>query len=426
VLIVDASLMDDLQRIAPLLETVEHFVVIGEADSGALSGVVRYEELLSQQAPGMDWPDLDERAAAALCYTSGTSGNPKGVLYTHRSLALHALIMSGHDTYRLGESDRVLAVVPMFHAMGWNVPYIAGLIGTDLILPRRYLQPQHLARLIAGQRVTSSAGVPTVWMDLLHYADEHANDLSSLEVVICGGTQVPSVLMHDFEAHHGVKVIQGWGMTETFPGAVLGHEPPGADEQQRWAYREMAGRISPFYEIRVVDDAGTVLASDGVSTGEIEVRGPAVASGYYDNAHASAERIDDGWLRTGDIGTVDDRGWLRITDRAKDVIKSGGEWISSVDLESALMAHPNVVEAAVIGSPDSRWSERPLACVVTSKDTLPGELNEFLSSRVAKWWLPDEYAFLPQIPKTSVGKFDKKALRDLLAQDLLPERRRVG
>ena len=432
VVIVDSSLLEEMAKVAPLVDCVERFVVTGDpAAASALPNAIAYEEVLALGADsvddaGFEWPRLEENAGAALCYTSGTTGDPKGVLYSHRTLSLHTLVMSAHDTYRLGERDRVLAVVPMFHAMGWNLPYVAGLAGCDVILPGRYLQAEHLARLIETQRVTASSGVPTIWMDLLRYADEHGTDLSTLETVICGGTQVPPSLIRAYEERHGVAIVQGWGMTETLPGAAIAHDPPGASEEERWERRNLAGRVTPFYELRVVEDDGTVLPSDGEATGEIEIRGAAVAAEYYRNPEAGAGRFEDGgWLRTGDVGSVDPRGWLRITDRAKDVIKSGGEWISSVDLESALMEHPAVESAAVIALPDERWSERPLACVVAD-GVDAAALREFLAGKVAKWWLPDEFAFLEAIPLTSTGKFDKKALRDLLAADKLPNRERVG
>ncbi|HEX2706639.1 MAG TPA: long-chain fatty acid--CoA ligase [Solirubrobacterales bacterium] len=427
VVLVDDSLVGEMEKVLPYLgETVERFVVIGDGDPGALPGdPLHYEELLAEQEPGFEWPELDERSAAALCYTSGTTGNPKGVLYSHRALCLHMLVMAGHDAYRMSERDRILAVVPMFHAMGWNLGYLAGAVGADLVMPGRFLQSEQLARLIGEERVTATCGVPTIWMDMLRYAAEAGADLSSLELAICGGTQVPPGLMRDFEERHGVKVVQGWGMTETLPGAALAHDPPEAEEEERWARREHAGRLTPFYEVRIVDADGEVMPSDGVATGEIEIRGPTVVAEYFENPEASAAAMHDGWLRTGDVGTLDAEGWLRITDRAKDVIKSGGEWISSVDLESALMAHPAVVEAAVIALPHERWSERPLACVV-AEEVSPEELREFIAPRVAKWWLPDDFAYLEEIPKTSVGKFDKKVLRDMLATDRLPGRQRVG
>jgi fatty-acyl-CoA synthase len=426
--IVDGGALADFAEIAPLLEGVEHFVVTGgDAAGSGLPNATDYEEVLARGDAdrGFEWPELDEYEGAALCYTSGTTGDPKGVLYTHRILSVHSLLMSAHDTYRLSEADRVLAVVPMFHAMGWNLPYVAGLLGCDVVLPGRYLQAPHLAKLIAEQRITSSSGVPTIWMDLLRHAEEHGTDLSSLEYVICGGTQVPPGLIRDYEERHGVAVVQGWGMTEVLPGATLAHDPPGADEESRRRARNTAGRVSPYYELRVVDDDGAVLPSDGEATGEIAIRGVPVAASYYRNPEAGADRFEDGWLRTGDVGSVDPEGRLRITDRAKDVIKSGGEWISSVDLESAIMEHPRVVAAAVVAMPDERWSERPLACVVgTGVDA--DELTEFLRPRVAKWWLPDEFAFLEAIPLTSTGKFDKKELRAMLEEGRLTDRTRAG
>ncbi|HUB98612.1 MAG TPA: long-chain fatty acid--CoA ligase [Solirubrobacterales bacterium] len=432
VILLDAVLVGEMEQVLPLLDGVERFVVIGgEGDGrGALpADTLSFEELLAAgelaaDDGGFEWPELDERAAAALCYTSGTTGNPKGVLYSHRALCLHTLVMAGHDAYRMSERDRILAVVPMFHAMGWNLGYLAGAVGADLVMPGRYVQSEHLARLIAEERVTATCGVPTIWMDLLR---QQGADLSSLELAICGGTQVPPALMKDFERDHGVKVVQGWGMTETLPGAALAHDPPAsADDDERWFRREHAGRVTPFYEVRIVGAGDEVMPNDGETPGEVEIRGPTVIAEYFENPEATDAAMDDGWLRTGDVGTLDSEGWLRITDRAKDVIKSGGEWISSVDLESALMAHPAVVEAAVIALPDERWSERPLACVVAEAEVGPDELREFIAPRVAKWWLPDEFAYLDEIPKTSVGKFDKKLLREMLATDRLPGRLRAG
>jgi fatty-acyl-CoA synthase len=417
-IVVDGSLLGALEPVLELLggDRPEHLVTI-EAGDDAPPGAHDYEDLLAAGAAGYRWPALDERAAAALCYTSGTTGDPKGVAYSHRCLALHTILMAATDSYRIGRRDRVLAVVPMFHAMGWSLAYLAGMTGADLILPGRFLQPESLTRLIEAERVTASCGVPTIWMDVLRFADEHGADLSTLELAICGGTQVPPQLMRDFEARHGVAVVQGWGMTETLPGAALAHDPPGAAEEERWRRREHAGRLSPFYELRVVGEDGAELPRDGQSQGEVQVRGPVVAGSYFEAPAASAAAFDGEWLRTGDVGTLDERGWLRITDRAKDVIKSGGEWISSVDLESALMAHPAVAEAAVIAVPDARWSERPFACVAAVGAVDAVELTEFLAAReIPRWWLPDGFAFVAEIPKTSVGKFDKKALRGTYAE----------
>jgi fatty-acyl-CoA synthase len=422
VVIVDGGHVAEFAKVAPLLRCVEHIVVTGgDARGSGLPDAIDYEEVLALGDGGLDWPELEEDAPASLCYTSGTTGNPKGVLYSHRTLCVHSVSMSSHDTYRISEADTVMAVVPLFHAMGWNLPYVSGLVGCDLVLPGRYLQAEHLTRLIAEQGVTSSGGVPTIWMDVLRHAAAHGSDLASLRYVICGGTQVPPGLIRDFEERHGVTIVQGWGMTETLPGAALSHDPPGADAEERMRRRSFAGRVTPYYELRIVADDGTVLPSDGEATGGIEVRGVMVAPEYYRNPEATAEGFHDGWLRTGDVGSVDPEGWLRITDRAKDVIKSGGEWISSVDLESAVMEHPRVTAAAVIAMPHERWSERPLACVVTDGGEVD-DLTEFLSGRVAKWWLPDGFAFVDEIPLTATGKFDKKELREMLADGRLAVR----
>jgi fatty-acyl-CoA synthase len=417
-IICDGELLDTLEPVLELLgdDAPEH-LIFRDRDGG-------YERLLEQGAADYALPELDERSAAALCYTSGTTGDPKGVAYSHRCLALHTILMAGTEAYRIGRRDRVLAVVPMFHAMGWNLAYLSGMVGAALVLPGRFLQPEPLTKLIEAERITASCGVPTIWMDVLRHADEHGADLSAFELAICGGTQVPAQLMRDFEERHGVAVVQGWGMTETLPGAALAHDPPAragtpADDEERWHEREHAGRVSPFYELRIVADDGAVLPRDGVAQGEIQIRGPVVAGSYFESPEASAASFvaPGGWLRTGDVGTLDERGRLRITDRAKDVIKSGGEWISSVDLESALMAHPAVFEAAVIAVPDERWSERPFACVAAAPGTDAAELTEFLAGRdVPRWWLPDGFAFVEEIPKTSVGKFDKKALRGAYAE----------
>jgi fatty-acyl-CoA synthase len=421
IIIVDASLVSELARVAPLLETVERYIVIGASENDSLPDAVEYEHLLNTSMSGFDWPELDERAAAALCYTTGTTGEPKGVLYSHRALVLHALTMLGLDVYELGGRDRVLAAVPMFHAMAWNFPFVVGVCGADLVLPSRFMQAAQLGRLIAAEKITYTSGVPTLWMDLLRFAEEHTVDLSSLETIVAGGTQVPTFLMKEYESRHGVQMVQGWGMTETLPGATMSHDPGGPAVKDRWERRELAGRVSPLYEIRVVED-DVVMAWDGESVGELEIRGPLVAGEYFRNPAASAERFHDGWLRTGDAGTIDADGWLRITDRAKDVIKSGGEWISSVDLESALMAHDGVAEAAVIARPDERWSERPLALVVASGELVAEQLREFLLERFPRWWVPEQILFVEQIPKTSVGKFDKKRLRAELSEGKLARR----
>jgi fatty-acyl-CoA synthase len=423
VVFVDDSLVPMLEKVAPTFETVQHYVVVGNGDTGSLPNVSRYEELLAAQEPGYDYPELDERAGCGLCYTSGTTGNPKGVLYSHRSNVLHAMGTCMAQTLGISSADRVLAVVPMFHANAWGLPYACTLTGADLVMPGPFLQAEPLVKAIEQERVTFAGAVPTIWMDVLRYADEQRPDLSSLRFVLCGGAAVPEALMRGFEDRHGVKIIQAWGMTETSPLGAVAWPPRDAGPADEWIYRTATGRVAPGVEVRIVDDEGKELPWDGEATGEIEIRGPWIASAYY-NDPSGADKFDGDWLRTGDIASIDERGYIRISDRAKDVIKSGGEWISSVELENELMAHPDVLEAAVIAKPDERWTERPLACVVRrdGASCSAEELREHLAGKVAKWWLPDEFAFVDEVPKTSVGKFDKKVLRRKLAEGSLEGR----
>jgi fatty-acyl-CoA synthase len=428
VIFVDDSLVGVLEKLAPSFEGVEHYVVMGDGDTGSLPNALRYEELLEQAGGGpFEYPELDERQAAALCYTSGTTGNPKGVLYSHRSISLHSSATLMSDGNGLSRNDRVLAVVPMFHANAWGLPYGAALAGSDLILPDRFLGAEPLAKLITRERPTLMGCVPTIFQDLLRYADEHPDvDLSSLTNAACGGSAVPKQLIKDFEERHGVRIYQAWGMTETSPVATYSRpREDGEHDDRHWEDRAKQGRPLPWVELRLVGDEGEEVPWDGESTGEIEVRGPWIASSYFRDP--DPEKFDDGWLRTGDIASVDEKAYVQITDRSKDVIKSGGEWISSVELENELMSHPSVIEAAVIAKPDERWAERPLCCVVLSAEGAASaeELVEHLSSRVAKWWLPDEFAFIGEIPKTSVGKFDKKVLRGQLAEGRLEGRVKV-
>jgi fatty-acyl-CoA synthase len=410
--IVEDSLVPQLAKVRDQLKTVEHVIVVGNGDASALgTDVLRYEELLAAERPGYAWPTIDERSAAAMCYTSGTTGNPKGVVYSHRSTWLHSLAVTSGAAYALNDRDGVLLVVPMFHANAWGLPYAAWQVGADLVLPGRHLQAAPLARMIASEKPTIAAAVPTIWNDMLRHGEETALDLSSLRLVVCGGSAVPRMLMERFQDRYGVRIIQAWGMTETSPFASIALPPKCATADDEMDWRAKTGRICAGVGLRIVDDAGQPIAWDGKTAGEIEVRGPWITGAYY--LDTAPDKFHDGWLRTGDVGTVDAKGFIQITDRAKDVIKSGGEWISSVELENEIMAHPDVVEAAVIGIPDARWDERPLACVVLrpGKTTPPAELQAFLATRVARWWLPERFAFIPEVPKTSVGKFDKKVLR---------------
>lgn len=411
VIIVDASL---LPLLAPLLEgmpTVEHLVVNGTGETVEVAGALRYEELLAAEEPGFFWPELDERVAAAMCYTSGTTGNPKGVVYSHRSTYLHSMAVTAGGSLGIGEMDRVLSIVPMFHANAWGTPYAGFMTGADLLMPQQFLQAAPLAAVIRRWRPTVSAGVPTIWSDLLRYLRANETDLSSLRMITAGGAAVPRQLMEQFQDELGVRMVQGWGMTETSPLCALAVAPRQASVEEEMDWRSRTGRVVPGVEVRICGDDGTILPNDGVSVGEFEVRGPWITGSYY--LDPAPDRFHDGWLRTGDIGTLDARGFMQISDRTKDVIKSGGEWISSVELEIEVMAHPDVVEAAVIAVPDERWSERPLVALVLEEgtETTVEDVMAFLVGRVSRWWLPERWAIVDEVPKTSVGKFDKKVLR---------------
>jgi fatty-acyl-CoA synthase len=423
-IIVGADLIPLLAPVAPELHGVEAYIVVGEGDRTPLrdaapsARVLDYEELLAAEALGFDWPVVDERDAAAMCYTSGTTGNPKGVVYSHRSTVLHSMAGHGPAGLLFTVRDVVLPIVPMFHANAWGIPYAVWMVGADLVLPGKYLQGEHVCRMIEDERATWSGGVPTIWTDVLQYAATHDVDLSSLRALMSGGSAVPRSLIERAWKELGVPMLQGWGMTETSPLAAVGWPPRGTEtgspEDIDW--REYSGRIVGGCEIRIVDDDDTVLPWDGESVGEIEARGPWITASYYNDP--APERFHDGWLRTGDIASITPDGFIRISDRIKDVIKSGGEWISSVELEGLLMAHPQVLEAAVIAVPDPKWEERPLACVVRveGSEVSADELCEFLGQHVARWQLPERWSFIDGVPRTSVGKFDKKVLRSRHAE----------
>jgi fatty-acyl-CoA synthase len=415
VVIVDGSIAPLFARVREQLETVKHIVVVGPGDTTGLGETLDYEELLSAEEPGGEWPDLDERQAAAMCYTSGTTGNPKGVVYSHRSTFLHTMAITSGASLGIGERDRCLSIVPMFHANAWGTPYGAFLTGSDLIMPQMFLQAEPLTAIVARHRPTLSAGVPTIWSDLLRYAQTHEVDLSSLRLITAGGAAVPRQLIERFRDELGVEMVQGWGMTETSPLCAVAFPPRDTPPEEEIEWRAKAGRVVPGVEIRVAAEDGSILPNDGSSVGEFEVRGPWITGSYFKDP--APERFHDGWLRTGDIGSLDGRGFMQISDRTKDVIKSGGEWISSVELENEVMAHPAVIEAAVIAVPDERWSERPLVAVVLEEGSAisADELVAFLTERVSRWWLPERWTFVAEVPKTSVGKFDKKVLRSRYA-----------
>jgi fatty-acyl-CoA synthase len=416
VVIADLSLAPVLAPVLRTMETVHTVIAVGEGDASALSApgkqLLRYHELIAAEDDEFDWPDIDERSAAAMCYTSGTTGHPKGVVYSHRSSYLQSMAACGGNGIALGFNDKALPIVPMFHANAWGLPYAALMAGADLILPNRFMDAASLVGLIETQRPTVAGAVPTIWNDVMNYLDDQpGHDISSLRLVACGGSAVPVTLMQTFERQHGVQIRQLWGMTETSPLATVAWPPPGTNEDRHWQLRATQGRPLCGVEARIVDDDGVPLPHDGAAVGELEVRGPWITGSYYRNTDES--KFQSGWLRTGDVGRIDPQGYVTLTDRAKDVIKSGGEWISSVELENQLIGHKAVLEAAVVGVPDDRWQERPLAAVVLKDgvDVSAQELRDFLVDKVVRWWLPERWTFVDHIPRTSVGKYDKKTIR---------------
>jgi len=416
VLIADGSVIPMLAPVLRRLETVHTVIVTGDGDLDALIApgktVLRYEDVLAAESDVFEWPDVDENSAAAMCYTSGTTGHPKGVVYSHRSSYLHSTAVCSANGLSLGYDDRALPIVPMFHANAWGLPYATLMAGADIVMPDRFLDGASLVNLIVTQQPTVAGAVPTIWNDVMHYLDANPdNDISSLRMVACGGSAVPTSLMQTFEANYGVQIRQLWGMTETSPMATLAWPAPGTPPERHWEVRTSQGRPMCGVETRIVDDEGNPLPHDNTAVGELEVRGAWITGTYYRNTDES--KFASGWLRTGDVGRIDPQGFVTLTDRAKDVIKSGGEWISSVELENELIAHPAVLEAAVVGVPDERWQERPLAVVVLKgqETAAPEELREFLAAKVARWWLPERWAFADGVPRTSVGKYDKKAIR---------------
>jgi fatty-acyl-CoA synthase len=424
VILVDDTVLPLLAPAIPLLQpTLRHIVVVGDGDRSALAGftgtVHGYEELIAGRPTEFPWAtEIDERAAAALCYTSGTTGDPKGVAYSHRSLYLHCLQVTAAESFGLGARDRILPVVPMFHVNAWGLPHAAFMSGASLLMPDRFLQPVPLARMIAVERPTFGAAVPTIWTGLLDELDRGSYDTFSLTRVVIGGSACPPALMRAFKERHGIELIHAWGMTETSPLGSVAHPPAGLTSEEEQRYRITQGRFPASVEARLASPSGDFLPHDGLSAGELEVRGPWIAGAYFGGADAPPERPGDkfrpdGWLRTGDVGTISPDGYLTLTDRAKDVIKSGGEWISSQELENHLMGHPDVAEAAVVAVPDDKWGERPLATVVLRDGAAVdfAALRAFLAERVASWQLPERWSLIPAVPKTSVGKFDKKLIR---------------
>jgi fatty-acyl-CoA synthase len=428
VIFVDRSLVKLLWPLLPTFETVRHIVVMddGAGDQPTDAGTAElhdYETLLAAASP-VEWHVDDENQAASMCYTSGTTGNPKGVVYSHRSIFLHTMAGMISDGIGIRESDRILPVVPMFHANAWGLAHVGVATGASLIMPGPNMAPKPLADLIVEEKVTVAAGVPTIWMGVL--PELVGRDVSALRALPCGGSAVPRALSEQYREQVGMPIMQAWGMTETSPVATVGMTKSkfvGRSEDELADLRSTIGLPLFGVSLRVVDPATLEpVAPDGEARGEIQAQGPWIASSYYNDDRSAESFTDDGWLRTGDVATVDAEGYMRIVDRTKDVVKSGGEWISSVELENELMAHPKVAEAAVIGVKHPKWQERPMACVVVKpgEELSKDEVIEFLTPRVAKWWLPDDVVFIDEIPKTSVGKFSKKDLRTRFADHQLP------
>jgi fatty-acyl-CoA synthase len=417
--IVDRSLLPILDQFRDRTP-IEHVLVVEDS----------YEELLAGSS-AEEWsdPELDEDEAAAMCYTSGTTGLPKGVLYSHRSTILHTLgVASGSLLGQsVGEQDSILPVVPMFHANAWGYPYLAAMLGTKLVFPGPYLDAESLLEDFVQERVTWTAGVPTIWLGILQLLDAEPKrwDLSHMKGMLVGGSAVPRSMIAAYRQRHGLTVVQGWGMTETSPVASVTDLPGDlrvVDEEEQFDYIALAGLPLPLVELRARDDEGNDVPWDDEAMGELEVRGPWVAASYFETPEQADRWTEDGWFKTGDIVSMHPRGFIRIQDRSKDVIKSGGEWISSVALENALMGHPAVAEAAVIAVPDPKWAERPLAAIVfkAGQSATPDELREFLAPSFAKWQLPERFEVLDEIPKTAVGKFRKTALREMFLKDAAP------
>jgi fatty-acyl-CoA synthase len=414
--LVDETLLPLWEQVRPKVNVKD--VIVFAATRPVADGYHRYEDLVAAAAPLADQADPDEKAAVAMCYTTGTTGYPKGVLYSHRAIVLHTLGLALDHCMGIRETDTMLPVVPMFHANAWGMPFTAVMVGAKIVLPGPHLDAPSILELFDRERVTITGGVPTVWMGVMQFLDANPGkyDLSAIRAMYVGGSAVPQSMIETFEKKYGLKIFQAWGMTEMAPLGTVSRYSCELEQQSdavKFAYRAKQGRPAPFVEIRARNEDGLV-PWDGHTMGELEVRGPWIASGYYDRADAADRFTDDGWFKTGDIVTIDEDATLQVQDRTKDLIKSGGEWISSVALECALMGHPAVAEAAVIPVKHPKWDERPIAAVVLKPGhtASPAELRAFLAPRFSKFWLPDAFEFVEAIPRTSAGKFKKSALRE--------------
>ncbi|MDQ2888109.1 MAG: long-chain fatty acid--CoA ligase [Chloroflexota bacterium] len=419
IIFVDGDLVPVLEKVADQLPSVKQYVIMGEAPyaSNKLQPSVDYETFIADSPTTYQWPELDENAAAAMCYTSGTTGNPKGVIYSHRSIYLHSTGVGSASGPALSETDVTLPVVPMFHANAWGFPHAAVMVGSKIVMPGRFMDPLRIAKMMEQERVTLATGVPTIWIGLLHLLDKEQFDFSALRAIYCGGSAVPRALIEGLYRKN-VNIVHAWGMTETSPLASVSHLRSYQQDlplEKQFDIKARQGTMLPGVEFRVVNiESGQEVPWDNQSFGELQVRGPWIARAYFNDSESNA-KFADGWLRTGDVAVVDSEGTFQLVDRTKDLVKSGGEWISSVEVEGIIMGHPKVLEACVIGVPHPKWSERPLAYVVPRPDYVgqvtDEEILDYLRPRIARWWLPDGVVFIDAIPKTSVGKFDKKVLR---------------
>lgn len=419
-----------LEKIADQVPGVEGYVVLTNKESmpeTTLKNAISYEELIADESDEYEWPELDERSAVALCYTSGTTGDPKGVMYSHRSTILHAYAGVAPDVLNLSNRDCILPVVPLFHVNAWGVPYSALMVGSKLVLPGPKMgDGETLYALMEAEKVTLAMGVPTVWLALLQYAARTGKKLNSLQRTVIGGAAVPASMIREFHEKHDVVVCQGWGMTETSPLGVCNTPKAGMEnlaDEEMLELRTKAGRGIYGIELRIVDDELNELPWDGVAFGSLQVRGPWVCSDYFKLHGSAGTHTEDGWFDTGDVAKIDPEGYMQITDRTKDVIKSGGEWISSIDVENVAMGHPAVAEAAVIGIPHPKWTERPLLIVIKAegKELTREEMLAWFDGKIAKWWLPEDVVFVDAIPHTATGKIRKLELRQQFADYRLPE-----